>query len=378
MFLSRMINPILQSKMYGCSDKISNISVRSYVKQIDTLTAEFPAFTNYFCVIYNGNGHDLIFKENIIILLGCGAVTPTDNIDSKKNKNNKKEFSETDDDIYEIEQNGRNIIVSVGKQTKNNLAISLYNSERTILGVENKHRFSKLSHEIRSVTEVSALHITAPFNIQFLRKDSRIQVNVCVNSPFNTNRTINSMSCNYTYNMSEIEIQNQQMDMFSDKYDVIDQQQPFRKETMERYIIKSQTRILWCECSDIDSVSYSERFNILKREFREQTNSTRTFEQNDLIEAFEKFVKMNNSNYVISIQNLNAIYEWFVGIIDLVRVLFEEWNEQNPCAIAGFITPDMTINGLQQMRQGTFIIRFSTSVNKSIAISYKDITIKHK
>ncbi len=56
----------------------------------------------------------------------------------------------------------------------------------------------------------------------------------------------------------------------------------------------------------------------------EQTKSIRIFEQNDLIEAFKKFGKMNTSNYIVSIQNVNAIYEWFLGIIDLVRVLFEE------------------------------------------------------
>ncbi len=38
----------------------------------------------------------------------------------------------------------------------------------------------------------------------------------------------------------------------------------------------------------------------------------------------------------------------------------------------------MAITRLQQMRQGTFIIRFSTSASKSIAISYKDIdTVEH-
>merc|ERR1712174_72483 len=60
----------------------------------------------------------------------------------------------------------------------------------------------------------------------------------------------------------------------------------------------------------------------------------------------EKYSKMNN--FTISIQHFNSIYEWFLGIIQLIRVLFEEWNEQNPCCIAGFISRDIAIRKLQQ------------------------------
>merc|ERR1712157_719524 len=68
------------------------------------------------------------------------------------------------------------------------------------------------------------------------------------------------------------------------------QQQQLRKEKqlmMEKYIKKASARVLWSESSGIESVSYSEIFNILRREFREQTNSIRIFEQQDLIEAFK-------------------------------------------------------------------------------------------
>eukprot|EP01083_Nonionella_stella_P136265 414560_1 len=156
------------------------------------------------------------------------------------------------------------------------------------------------------------------------------------------------------------------------------QQQLQRKEKqllMEKYIAKASARVLWSESNGIETVSYHEIFNILRREFVLQTNSTRAFESNDLIEAFKKFGKMSeHTNYNISIQHFNGIYEWFLGIIELIRVLFDEWNEQNPCAIAGFISREAAIQRLKQQAAGTFIIRFSTSAKKSIAISYKDNT----
>merc|ERR1712157_156660 len=65
------------------------------------------------------------------------------------------------------------------------------------------------------------------------------------------------------------------------------QQQQQQQLMMEKYIKKASARVLWSESSGIESVSYSEIFNILRREFREQTNSIRIFEQQDLIEAFK-------------------------------------------------------------------------------------------
>ena len=35
-----------------------DIDVRPYVKQIDTLAAEFPAYTNYLYMSYNATSHD--------------------------------------------------------------------------------------------------------------------------------------------------------------------------------------------------------------------------------------------------------------------------------------------------------------------------------
>merc|ERR1719385_651419 len=53
--------------------RIEKYGITPFVKQIDTLAAEFPAFTNYLYVTYNGSEHDLVFDQKGIIVLGCGA-----------------------------------------------------------------------------------------------------------------------------------------------------------------------------------------------------------------------------------------------------------------------------------------------------------------
>merc|ERR1719419_1450818 len=53
--------------------RISKHGLTPFVKQIDTLAAEFPAFSNYLYVTYNGSEHDLVFDQKGIIVLGCGA-----------------------------------------------------------------------------------------------------------------------------------------------------------------------------------------------------------------------------------------------------------------------------------------------------------------
>ena len=47
--------------------------IRPYVKQIDTVAAEFPAFTNYLYMTYNGSEHDIDFNDHGIMVLGSGV-----------------------------------------------------------------------------------------------------------------------------------------------------------------------------------------------------------------------------------------------------------------------------------------------------------------
>ncbi len=161
-------------------------NVIPFVKQIDTLAAEYPAKTNYLYLTYNANKDDLGFKENKqVIVLGGGAyrigssvefdwccvnsVTALRNLKySTIMINCNPETVSTDYDIcdklyfdelsfervmdiYDKEQ-PIGIIISMGGQIPNNLAIPLHSAGVKILGTspididraENRHKFSQL------------------------------------------------------------------------------------------------------------------------------------------------------------------------------------------------------------------------------------------
>ncbi|XP_061648850.1 carbamoyl-phosphate synthase [ammonia], mitochondrial isoform X3 [Phyllopteryx taeniolatus] len=46
--------------------------IRPWIKQIDTLAAEYPTKTNYLYCTYHGEEHDLDFQDQSIMVLGCG------------------------------------------------------------------------------------------------------------------------------------------------------------------------------------------------------------------------------------------------------------------------------------------------------------------
>jgi carbamoyl-phosphate synthase/aspartate carbamoyltransferase/dihydroorotase len=80
---------LLDAKRLGFSDKfISHLSevpeidiirfrgevgMKPVVKQIDTVAGEFPCFTNYLYLTYNGEFSDVEFNENGVIVLGSGV-----------------------------------------------------------------------------------------------------------------------------------------------------------------------------------------------------------------------------------------------------------------------------------------------------------------
>ena len=47
--------------------------VMPYVKQIDTVAAEFPAYTNYLYTTYNAIEHDVTFDDRGVMVLGSGV-----------------------------------------------------------------------------------------------------------------------------------------------------------------------------------------------------------------------------------------------------------------------------------------------------------------
>ncbi len=163
-----------------------NKGIVPYVKQIDTLAAEYPAKTNYLYLTYNASEDDLDFKDkNQVVVLGGGAyrigssvefdwccvnaVTALRKLNYKAIMINYNPETVSTDydicdklyfdemtfervlDIYEKE-NPLGVIISVGGQIANNLALPLHKSGVKILGTspvnidnaEDRHKFSEL------------------------------------------------------------------------------------------------------------------------------------------------------------------------------------------------------------------------------------------
>lgn len=163
------------------------IGIVPYIKQIDTLAAEYPAVTNYLYLTYSGTEHDITCEtdKKSVIVLGSGAYRigssvefdwcSVNAIDTIKKEgfrsimiNYNPETVSTDYDIcdrlyfdeltfervfdiIELENPG-GVIVSVGGQIPNNLAMRLYNENVPVLGTspmsidraENRHKFSAM------------------------------------------------------------------------------------------------------------------------------------------------------------------------------------------------------------------------------------------
>ena len=158
-----------------------------YARQIDTLAAEYPAVTNYLYLTYTASEHDISFEDDkkSIIVLGSGAyrigssvefdwcsVNAVDTIKKEGFRsvmiNYNPETVSTDYDIcdrlyfdeltfervldiIELERPG-GVIVSVGGQIPNNLAMRLQKANVPVLGTsplsidraENRHKFSQM------------------------------------------------------------------------------------------------------------------------------------------------------------------------------------------------------------------------------------------
>ena len=176
--------------------KIRNFRIENkitpFVKQIDTLAAEYPAQTNYLYLTYNGTEHDVEFvgDKKSVIVLGSGAYRIGSSVEFdwcsvnaintiKKNNlrsimiNYNPETVSTDYDVCDrlyfdeltfervmdiIDlENPKGTIVSVGGQIPNNLAMRLDKSQVNILGTsansidnaEDRHKFSSMLDNLK-------------------------------------------------------------------------------------------------------------------------------------------------------------------------------------------------------------------------------------
>ncbi len=161
------------------------------VKQIDTMAGEFPAQINYLYMTYSGTSHDIDYEKDgkSVIVLGSGAYRIGSSVEfdwcsvnalNTVNKENYRsvminynpETVSTDydmcDRLYFDEltqervldiidlESPKGVIVSVGGQIPNNLAMKLHRQQVPILGTspedidraENRQKFSSLLDEL--------------------------------------------------------------------------------------------------------------------------------------------------------------------------------------------------------------------------------------
>jgi carbamoyl-phosphate synthase/aspartate carbamoyltransferase len=165
------------------------LGVVPYVKQIDTLAAEFPAQTNYLYMTYNAKEHDIPFDDNGVMVLGCGPYCIGSSVEfdwcavscvRQLRKSGIKaivvnynpetvstDYDESDRlyfeelsfervlDIYE-QEHARGVVVSVGGQIPNNLAMPLHGVGVNIMGTspenidraEDREKFSAMLDDL--------------------------------------------------------------------------------------------------------------------------------------------------------------------------------------------------------------------------------------
>jgi carbamoyl-phosphate synthase / aspartate carbamoyltransferase len=72
-FSDRQLAVYLDSTELAVRKLRSDGGIYPFVKQIDTVAAEFPAYTNYLYLTYNGSEHDISFEDRGVMVLGSGV-----------------------------------------------------------------------------------------------------------------------------------------------------------------------------------------------------------------------------------------------------------------------------------------------------------------
>uniref|UniRef100_A0A8C7L928 Multifunctional protein CAD n=1 Tax=Oncorhynchus kisutch TaxID=8019 RepID=A0A8C7L928_ONCKI len=184
-FSDKQIALAVQSTELAVRKMRRDWSILPVVKQIDTVAAEWPAHTNYLYLTYNGTENDLGFGDPHVIVIGSGVYRIGSSVEfdwcavgciMELRKmgyktimvNYNPETVSTDYDmcdrlyfdeisfevvmdIYEME-NPEGVILSMGGQLPNNIAMSLHRQQCRILGTspefidsaENRFKFSRM------------------------------------------------------------------------------------------------------------------------------------------------------------------------------------------------------------------------------------------
>ncbi|EON60974.1 protein pyrABCN [Coniosporium apollinis CBS 100218] len=188
-FSDRQLAKFWASNELAVRQKRVDAGIMPVVKQIDTVAAESPAFTNYLYLTYNGSEHDVTFNDRGIMVLGSGVYRIGSSVEfdwcsvravRTLRENGYKtvmvnynpetvstDYDEADRlyfeninmetvlDIYGME-NSSGVILSMGGQTPNNIALPLLRRDVKILGTspemidtaENRFKFSRMLDRI--------------------------------------------------------------------------------------------------------------------------------------------------------------------------------------------------------------------------------------
>jgi carbamoyl-phosphate synthase/aspartate carbamoyltransferase len=188
-FSDRQIAAALLSTELKVRKHRIELGITPFVKQIDTVAAEFPCYTNYLYTTYNASEHDVKFEDKGVMVLGSGvyrigssvefdwcAVRCIRTLRASGHKtvmvNYNPETVSTDYDeadrlyfenlslervldIYELE-NSSGVVVCMGGQTPNNISLPLFRENVKILGTspemidgaENRYKFSRMCDKI--------------------------------------------------------------------------------------------------------------------------------------------------------------------------------------------------------------------------------------
>ncbi len=190
-FVLKSVNEYIEEGLMRVRNYRKKKGIIPYVKQIDTLAAEYPAMTNYLYLTYSASSHDIDFSDDFmsVVVLGSGAYRIGSSVEfdwcgvnalftiNKEGYrsvmiNYNPETVSTDYDVCDrlyfdelsfervldiIElENPKGVIISTGGQIPNNLAMRLYNAKINVLGTsplsidnaENRNKFSMLCDEL--------------------------------------------------------------------------------------------------------------------------------------------------------------------------------------------------------------------------------------
>ncbi|KAJ7673467.1 carbamoyl-phosphate synthase [Mycena rosella] len=177
-------------KIWQMTNIDNELAVRRLRQEtIDTVAAEFPAFTNYLYTTYNAIEHDVTFNDRGVMVLGSGVYRIGSSVEfdwcavrairtlreqglqtimvNYNPETVSTDYDEADRlyfenisletilDIYDTERS-RGVILAMGGQTPNNIALPLYRQNVKIYGTspemidtaENRYKFSRLLDEI--------------------------------------------------------------------------------------------------------------------------------------------------------------------------------------------------------------------------------------